>query len=847
MTRPGDGPVRKPWLSPAALWSRGRAGRARKVVLLAAAVALAIPSGLGLLLLIARLIAPDPRILLANVPAEALEVTDVHGMRLRLIPGADGVRHRAVDPDAVSPHLLQAVLAAEDRRFFHHLGVDPISLARALGQNLRHRRVVSGGSTLTMQLARLLDPRPRGLRDKIAQALLALRLEMALTKKEILAAYLARAPMGNRVVGYEAASLVYFGKSCARLSPAEAALLAGIPRSPSAANPWRGAETLSARRDGILKRMRRLGSIDDIALKAALSEPVVLAEGPFGYPAPHFLDRLETELRETGLARETGGARVVSTLHPALQDRVERIVHRHLEDLSRHNVSHMAVAVLDVRRGEWMAIEGSGGYWDRPGGRIDGTRIPRQPGSALKPFTYAAAFDQGFTPATVIPDLPRSFTWEEGTWTPRNYDGLYRGPVRAREALACSLNVPAATLLNAVGPGALLTTLQNGGITTLAREASRYGLGLTLGAGEVRLDEMVLAYAALVRGGEWRGATSWRAIQDARGAVVARPRSVPVSRVCSEEAAIQVVDILSDPEARAATFGAWSVLRLPFPAMVKTGTSEGFRDNWAIGGTREVVVGVWCGNFNRYPMGNISGVSGAGSVWHDVMLAWADLFHRGEDLDVALRGDSLPEGLAPARVCSLSGLRPSRSCPRTVTEIFVRGQAPADVCDWHVPDDQGWVTVAWPPLYRDWAAREGLRSAPSDEDAPAASRHAVDGARRARSIREARHDVDPTRGAPVAILSPADGDAFVLSPDLPARYQTLALRCSVRGRPEDVSWLVDGQRIASPRFPYAASWPLVPGTHVIEVVAGGQRADSVTVTVYGAAAESPETAQPVPG
>ena len=426
------------------------------------------------------LVTPDPRELLARAPLPAVTVTDRYGALLRLVPDGLGERFLPVDLDRVSPHLVAAVLAAEDRRFFAHPGVDPLAIARATWQNLRERRVVSGGSTLTMQLARLLRPRPRSLVAKLAQAALALRLEAVLTKREILAAWLERAPMGNRIVGFEAAAAVYLGKPCAQLSPAEAALLAAIPRAPSAANPWSDADALRRRRDGILARMARHGTLDDVARTAALAEPVVLAADPFRYPAPHFLARLDDELA----AAPRGAARVVGTLDPELQRRVEAIVRRHLAELAGHGVGHMAAVVLDVERDEWLAVEGSGGFSDRPGGQLDGSRAARQPGSALKPFTYAAAFDGRLSPATVLPDVPHAFTWSSGTWTPRNYDDRYHGPLRARAALACSVNVPAAFVLAEVGPAALLATLRAAGITTLDRSAEHYGLGLTLGGGE---------------------------------------------------------------------------------------------------------------------------------------------------------------------------------------------------------------------------------------------------------------------------------------------------------------------------------------------------------------------------
>ncbi len=766
-----------------------------------------------------RLLTPDPRVLLASAPVPALEVVDRYGAPLRLIPDRDGSRFVPVDAERVAPQLVSAVLAAEDQRFFRHPGIDPLAMARALVQDVRAGRVVSGGSTLTMQLARILDPRPRSLAAKLAQIALALRLEASLSKREILAAYLSRAPMGNRLVGFAAASAAYLGKRCAQLSPAEAALLAAVPRAPSRANPWSPGDDLRRRRDAVLDRMHRSGALDSIALAAARAEPAVLAADPFRYPAPHFLARVGDDLGTL----PPGAARVESTLDPALQRRVETIVRRSLDDLAAHGVQHMAAVVLDVRRGEWLALEGSGGYWDRPAGRIDGSRTPRQPGSALKPFTYAEAFDHGFSPATVLPDIPFAFAWSNGTWTPRNYDDRFHGPLRARAALACSVNVPAAFLLDRISPAALLDTLRRAGIDTLTHRADYYGLGLTLGGGEVRLDELTQAFAALLDGGRWRAATSFRAVLDASGRALALPAAPAPRRVCSPEAAAQVVDVLADPEARAPAFGSWSVLRLPFPAAVKTGTSEGFRDNWCVGGTDEVVVGIWCGNFDRSAMGNVSGVTGAGSAWREIMLAWAELAHAGES-PAALRTLSAPPlSLSRVRVCALSALAPGPDCPATVAELLRPEQRPRRVCDWHVRGADGRLRTRWPALYRDWAAGAGLEAdgVVVAEAAPAAERA---GAGRA---------VDPTRGAAIAVAAPASGDAFVITPELPRRFQTLELRCSVQGSPAEVVWLVDGREYARAAAPYAASWRLAGGSHRIQVAAGALRSAPVTVTVYG--------------
>ena len=789
------------------------AGVRRRAALLGAVAVSAAVAGLACL----WATTPDPRALLARAPAPALAVTDRYGGLLRLVPDGAGERFLPVDLGRVSPHLVAAVLAAEDRRFFAHPGVDPLAAARAAWQNLRAGRVVSGGSTLTMQLARILDPRPRSLAGKLAQAALALRLEAALGKREILRAYLERAPMGNRLRGFAAAAAAYLGKPCAQLSPAEAALLAAVPRAPSAANPWSDGDALHRRRDLVLDRMARRGDLDAVAWAAARAEPVVLAAAPFRFAAPHFLARVDDELG--GAAG--GAARVVTTLDPELQRRVEGIVRRQLAGLAGHGVGQMAAVVLDVGRGEWLAVEGSGGYWDLASGQLDGSRAPRQPGSALKPFTYAVAFERGLSPATVLADVPHPFTWSSGTWTPRNYDDRFHGPLRARAALACSVNVPAALALAEVGPAALLGALRDAGVTTLSRAPEHYGLGLTLGGGEVRLDELVAAFAALLRGGEWRQPTALRACYDLAGAPLPRAPA-PVRRVWSAAAAAQVVDILADPEARAPAFGLWGVLRLPFAAAVKTGTSEGFRDNWCVGGTREVAVGIWCGNFDRAAMGNVSGVAGAGGAWREVMLAWADLAHPGEDLAVAETLLPPPATLSRVRLCALSGLLPGPDCPATVSELLLPGQRPPAACDWHRRDGDGRTAVAWPPRYRDWAAGEGL---------------VADGVVLARAAAAPAGPGDAGRAgagsAAVAVTAPADGDAFVLSPELPRRFQSLELRCAVAGTPAEVVWLVDGREHARSAPPYRAGWPLAPGEHRIQAQAGDRRSAPVRVTVYG--------------
>jgi penicillin-binding protein 1C len=270
-----------------------------------------------------------------------------------------------------------------------------------------------------------------------------------------------------------------------------------------------------------------------------------------------------------------------------------------------------------------------------------------------------------------------------------------------------------------------------------------------------------------------------------------------------------VIDILADPEARAPAFGAWSVLRLPFPAAVKTGTSEGFRDNWCVGGTAEVAVGVWAGNFDRAPMGNVSGVAGAGAVWREVMLAWAENAHPGEDL-AGIARLAEPDGLVRVPICTLSGGRPAAWCPAVTRELLRPEQIPQAACDWHRNPADGSPLLALPARYRDWAAQQGLALAV----------------------------VPVRRGAAagrLAVLAPVDRDAFVLSPELPRRYQSLELRCEAPARADQVVWLVDSREHARVGPPFVARWELEPGVHRFQVESRGVRSLAVEITVYGSA------------
>ncbi|MGE3520081.1 MAG: transglycosylase domain-containing protein, partial [Vicinamibacterales bacterium] len=451
---------------------------------------------------------PLPAGLLDGPALPSTEVVDRYGETLYEARASDGTRSAAVVSQTLPEHVVLATIAAEDRRFWRHVGVDPLAAARAAVSNLKALRVVQGGSTISQQVSKLLLARRaaavgrgvpgRGLGAKIEEAIVALRLEHRLSKREILALYLNLAPYGNQIVGVERASRAYFGTGASQLTVAQAAFLAGLPQRPSAFNPRRDLQAALRRHETVIARMAAAGVVTPAAAAHARAERLSLSPDPSPFLAPHFVEMV---LQAIEPDRPT---RVQTTIDSALQRDVDGIIRSQRADLDRHGAHNVAIVVLDNRSGEWLAWEGSGGFLDdEHGGAINGPLALRQPGSALKPLTYALAFEEGRSPATVLADVPTHFpTAEEGVvYSPRNYDGRYRGPLLIRRALAGSENVPAVAMAAELGVPKLLRFFRSAGLSTFDKAASHYGLGVTLGNAEVRLAELTAAYAMLARGG----------------------------------------------------------------------------------------------------------------------------------------------------------------------------------------------------------------------------------------------------------------------------------------------------------------------------------------------------------
>lgn len=546
-------------------------------------------------------------------PDTSVEVLDRNGALLRAYTVDDGRWRLAVDARGVDPLYVAMLLAYEDQRFFRHNGVDAVALLRAAAQALWNRRVVSGGSTLTMQLARLLEGGTTGAwPGKWRQIRLALALERELGKEAILALYLQTAPYGGNLEGVRAAARAWLGKEPARLTPAEAALMVALPQSPTARRPDRAPAAARAARDRVLARAVASGVLDAEAAVAASRVSVPTVRTAFPAHAPHLSDRLRQSAPDVRLHR--------TTLDLRLQRRLERLAAAALPSLPPR--ATLAMMVADHATGETLAVIGSAAWGgeDRQGW-VDLSVAPRSPGSALKPLVYGLGFSDGLLhPETLMQDRPMQF----GRYAPRNFDGRFRGPVTAREALQLSLNLPVVALTEALGPARLMAALRQAGTGAALPDDAPPGLAVALGGLGMSLRDLVQLYAAIARGGEAV------ALRDAPG--------VPLrgARLIGPQAAWHLGDILADAPRPA---------RLPATRLAfKTGTSYGHRDALAVGFDGQHVAGVWIARADGAPMAGLYGVDAAAPL----------LFEAFARLEGGVRAlPSAPPGTLQSRTASL--------------------------------------------------------------------------------------------------------------------------------------------------------------------------------------------------
>jgi 1A family penicillin-binding protein len=629
---------------------------------------------------------PDPNQLITRQPILTTKIYDRNGNLLYKIYRKEN--RTLVKLQELPLHLIQATVAIEDAEFYSHHGFSPKGIIRAALRNLKGDKLY-GGSTITQQLVKntLLSPE-RTLTRKIKEIILAVLVETKFSKDEILQMYLNEVGYGGAAYGIEEAAQMYFGKSAKNLSLAEAALLAGLPASPTRFSPFGAHPELAKERQIlVLRRMKQEGFISEEEEKRAAAEELYFASPKTDIKAPHFVmyvkDLLVQKYGEQMV--EEGGLEVKTTLDLEIQEFAQKVVSEEIKKLRSLKINNGAALVTKPATGEILAMVGSEDYFNlQNDGNVNVTLRPRQPGSAIKPIMYSLALENGFTAATIIPDTPITYKIPgQPPYSPKNYDNRFHGNVSLRIALASSYNVPAVKVLAALGVEKMIARGREMGITTWD-EPSRFGLSLTLGGGEVKMVDLAVAYGVLANMGKKVDLNPILEMKNYKGEVLEkfeiRPPAGRAGNSKSEtifkpEIAYILTDILSDNSARAPAFGTHSWLNIPnHPSVaVKTGTTQNLRDNWTVGYTPDFLVAVWVGNNDNKPMSYVaSGVTGASPIWNKIM---SHLLAKIPD-----KKFPKPEGIVEVKICVPTGTLPCEGCPLVRPEIFIAGSEPKTHC-----------------------------------------------------------------------------------------------------------------------------------------------------------------------
>ncbi len=773
---------------------------------------------------------PNVKSLPEHLNTPSIRITDRNGRLLYEVLQGDAGRHTVVSLEAIPLALRQATIATEDRSFYQNPGVDMRGILRAVWINLRGGETVAGGSTITQQVARnlLISSFERGqrtIRRKLREVLLAWQLTRYYTKDQILTYYLNQTYYGGLAYGVEAAAQTYFGKPVSELDLAECALIAGLPQAPAFYNPFTDLDTAKKRQSIVLGLMEATGAISSEEKSLAEREPLKLASTPYPMEAPHFVMMVRNSLDALFTPEHlynSGGLIVRTSLDLNWQKIAEYAIQKQIEALKisedglGHNVNNAALVAMDPNTGEVLALVGNPDYNDtRHAGAVNMATSPRQPGSAIKPILYAAAFDPAqpspWTAGSMILDVRTSFVTHDGqAYLPENYDRQEHGPVLARQALASSLNVPAVITLNHIGLERFSRLAGSLGITTL-EDPEQYDLSLALGGGAVRLTELTAAYGAFANGGYRVNPSLILDIKDSEGSIIYSPPASAKQKVLDSRVAWLISDILSDDNARRLGFGGNSVLRLDRPAAVKTGTTSNFHDNWTVGYTPDLVVGVWAGNSTYEAMREVTGLTGAAPIWHDFMRA-------------VLAGQSelsfdRPEGLVQVEICALSGLLPTEACPFKRLEWFIAGTQPTtydsvyrlvtiDKSTNHLANEETplqnrsqRLVLDLPPQAYPWARYEGLTLYSDLLDNQGTTGPEAD-------------STAPSSQKPIILISPAAQAIYRFAPGFPPGAQQIRLEAVGAPGLQSVTFWMDGVQLASfSAAPFQAWWPLAVGKH----------------------------------
>lgn len=742
-----------------------------------------------------------------RTPRPSRLVLDRHDEALTEVPG-DGGRLGFWPLPAILPErLAEATRETEDRRFYEHGGVYLPSLVRAVRQNVEEGRVVSGASTLAMQVARMQGSRTRGLWSKLQEAAEAWLLVRRYGHDEVFRQYLTLAPYGSNVHGAGRAARFFFDKPPEDLSWLQAAYLAALPQSPARMNPYDdvGRARGLVRAHKILEMLRQRGRITERDYQLALASDLGLVERRAREPAA-----LHAALEWSRRASARHDVVQRSTLDLEIQRRTARVLADNLERVRERGASNSAAVVLDVESGDVLAWVGSTDYFASDDhGAIDYAQTKRSPGSALKPFIYALGIESGrFTAASPLPDIPLDLVDGQGrSWVPRNINRGFLGPMLLRDAAANSRNIPALRVLAEVGVEPVLSMLERGGVKDVSFDPGRYGLGLALGNLHVTPLELAGLYRALAADGQFSPARFF--LDEA---------AVPPVRLVSADTAAVVTHILADPLARQPSFPVGPPFDTPWATATKTGTSQGYRDGWTAAYTDRLVVVVWVGNHDWRRMNQLGGLAGTAEAAHEILAQVMPLrgLHR-----------SPPTSFPPPRaakqriVCALSGQLAGPDCSHTRAEIFLPGSEPWAPCSAHVRRSvdkrNGLLATAACPrslveervfLAFDGELAAWLRRQQTELPVPLLPRDES-------PLCGGLPHVD-AHAATLAIVEPRPGTRYAWDPSTPAELATIRLRAEAEPSDEPLVFLVDGVPVAVAQFPHEVRWTLTPGAHTIQ-------------------------------
>ncbi|GAB4299859.1 MAG: penicillin-binding protein 1C [Myxococcota bacterium] len=731
-------------------------------------------------------------------PSSAV-VFDRNGNLLRVFLSDDDKWRIKKPLKEVSSELKRLVLLYEDRGFYRHPGVNPFSIARAAYQNISAGRIVSGGSTITMQVARMIEPRERTVAAKLIESFRALQIELNFTKDGILELYLNIAPYGGNIEGAGAAALIYFGKDARELSLGEAALLAAIPNAPSKMRPDRFPQNALRAKDKLLNILHNRGDIGEKEFKDALAEPLLLDRKQMPFLAPHITTILKNRYPES--------KRIVSTIDIQTQSVVEKILKRHVESLRAKGISQASVVVIDNLTAEALALVGSYEFFEKEhSGQVNGFIAPRSPGSTLKPFVYALALDRGLlSPSSMLADIPISY----GAYSPENFDAKFRGVVSLETALKLSLNIPAVNTLASLGKEGLYPFLKRAGVSTLVNPESDYGLAMVLGGCEMNLLELTNLYSIFSRGGKF---IPYKLVKGEEG---------EERQLLSPATAYIITEILADLR-RPDMPNCWQFApNIPKVAW-KTGTSYGHKDAWSVGYNRRYSVGVWVGNFSGRGSPELLGSEAGAPLLFEIFNALPDV--NAEDWFEP------PDGVGEREVCGVSGMAKGEHCPVGVRAYYIKEVSPTKTCDMHIALDIDERTgnslcsrcregkehhketfEIWGGDVAVWLKKNGY---PVREIPP--------------------HNPDcraPLSGGAPVIKSPQPDCEYFIREGTPLEYQKIKLAASVGNDVEKLFWFIDGELFFAGSPEDEVFYPPTLGRHTLLCADNYGRTSKVTLTV----------------